>query len=96
MPAFVDASTLLVPTQAPDGLVRIDIEHTKVTGRASLSKAECTLPHVVKLARDGRVYLVCEGNHTQPGSVLEIDKDSLGVKKRWSVGVYPDGIDFAE
>jgi DNA-binding beta-propeller fold protein YncE len=96
MPAFVDSTTLLVPTQAPDGLVRIDIAHAKVTGRGSLSKADCTLPHVVKVARDGRVYLVCEGNHTQSGSVLEIDKDTLAAKKRWSVGVYPDGIDFGE
>ena len=96
MPAFIDATTILVPTQAPDGLVRVDIEGARVTGRGSLTKAECALPHVVKVAKDGRVYLVCEGNHTQPGSVLEIDRDSLATKKRWNVGVYPDGIDFAE
>ena len=96
MPAFVGPSTLLVPTQAPDGLVRVDIESAKVTGRGALTKAECALPHVVKVAKDGRVYLVCEGNHTQPGSVLEIDEGSLATKKRWNVGVYPDGIDFGE
>lgn len=96
MPAFVDARTLLVPTQAPDGLVRVDIEQAKVTGRGALTKAECALPHVVKVAKDGRVYLVCEGNHTQPGSVLEIDRDSLAPKKRWNVGVYPDGIELGE
>lgn len=96
MPAFVDERTLLVPTQAPDGLVRVDLEQAKVTGRGALTKAECALPHVVKVAKDGRVYLVCEGNHTQPGSVLEIDASSLTVNKRWNVGVYPDGIDFGE
>ena len=96
MPAFIDEKTLLVPTQAPDGLVRVDIESSKVTGRGALTKAECALPHVVKVAKDGRVYLVCEGNHTQPGSVLESDRDSLAAKKRWNVGIYPDGIDFGE
>lgn len=96
MPAFIDATTLLVPTQAPDGLVRVDIEKAAVTGRGTLTKAECSLPHVVKVAKDGRIYLVCEGNHTQPGSVLELDRDSLAPKKRWNVGVYPDGIDFGE
>lgn len=96
MPAFIDAKTLLVPTQAPDGLARIDIESSKVTGRGAITKAECALPHVVKVAKDGRIYLVCEGDHTAPGSVLEIDKDTLGIKKRWEVGVYPDGIDLGE
>jgi YVTN family beta-propeller protein len=96
MPAFVDDTTILVPTQAPDGLVRVDVEHAQVTGRGTLTKAECALPHVVKLAKDRRIYLVCEGDHRSPGSVLEIDKDSLAAKKRWVVGVYPDGIDFGD
>jgi YVTN family beta-propeller protein len=96
MPAFVDATTILVPTQAPDGLVRVDVEDGRVTGRGALTKAECALPHVVKVAKDGRVYLVCEGDHAAPGSVLEIDRESLTPKRRWSVGVYPDGIDFGE
>ncbi len=96
MPAFLDATTLLVPTQAPDGLVRVDLATAKVTGRGSLTKAECALPHVVKVAKDGRIYLVCEGNHTQSGSVLEIEREALSAKKRWEVGVYPDGIDFGE
>jgi DNA-binding beta-propeller fold protein YncE len=96
MPAFLDASTLLVPTQAPDGLVRIDLENAKVSGRAALTKSECALPHVVKVAKDGRVYLVCEGDHTQPGSVLEIDRTTLATKKRWNVGVYPDGIELGD
>jgi DNA-binding beta-propeller fold protein YncE len=94
MPAFVDRATLLVPTQAPDGLVRIDVDRAVVTSRAALTKADCTLPHVVKIAKDGRAYLVCEGDHTAPGSVLEVDPLTLAVKRRWAVGVYPDGIDF--
>lgn len=96
MPAFLDDKTLLVPTQAPDGLARVDLEQAKVTARAALTKAECALPHVVKIAKDGRVYLVCEGDHTAPGSVVELDRESLAVKKRWPVGVYPDGIALPE
>ena len=96
MPAFLDAKTILVPTQAPDGLVRVDLEQAKVVGRGALTKAECALPHVVKVARDGRVFLVCEGDHTAPGSVVELDRETLAVKKRWQVGVYPDGIALPE
>jgi YVTN family beta-propeller protein len=96
MPAFIGPTTILIPTQAPDGIVRVDIATGKVTGRGTLTKAECALPHVVKVAKDGRVYLVCEGDHTKAGSVLEIDKESLATIRRWEVGVYPDGIDFGE
>lgn len=96
MPAFLDDKTILVPTQAPDGLARVDIAAAKVTGRGALTKAECALPHVVKVARDGRVFLVCEGDHIGSGSVLELDRETLAVKKRWTVGVYPDGIALPE
>ena len=96
MPAFVAPRVLLVPTQAPDGLARVDLDAGKVTTRVALAKADCGLPHVVKVAHDRRVYLVCEGDHVGPGSVLEIDPDTLATKQRWTVGVYPDGIDFGD
>ncbi len=96
MPAFVDEKTVLVPMQAPDGLARVDVEDARVVKRTTFPKTDCSLPHVVRVAKDGRVYLVCEGDHVAPGSVLEIDKESLAMKKRWVVGVYPDGIDFGE
>jgi DNA-binding beta-propeller fold protein YncE len=96
MPAFVDDHTLLVPTQSPDGLVRVDLENAKVERRTSFPREQCALPHVVRVAKDGRVYLVCEGDHRSPGSVLEIDPATLDVKKRWVVGVYPDGLAFGD
>ena len=96
MPAFVGPSTLLVPTQAPDGLVRIDVARGEVTGRSPMTRAECMLPHVVKVAKDGRIYLVCEGDHASAGSVVAIDPATLAVTRRWVVGVAPDGIDFSD
>lgn len=96
MPAFVDDRTLLVPLQSPDGLASLDVEAGKVLSRVSFPREQCVLPHVVKVAKDGRVYLVCEGDHRGPGTVLEIDKATLGVKKKWVVGVYPDGIAFGD
>jgi len=98
MPAFVSERTLLVPLQSPDGLARVDLQPSnverRVERRTSFPPEVCTLPHAVKVARDKRVYLVCEGDHRGPGSVLEIDPATLAVKKRWAVGVYPDGIAF--
>jgi hypothetical protein len=98
MPAYVDATTILLPLQGPDALLRIgtDPAHAEKEKRRSFDKSECALPHVVRIAKDGRAYLVCEGDHTQKGSVLEIDPVTLETKKRWVVGVYPDGIAFGD
>jgi DNA-binding beta-propeller fold protein YncE len=96
MPAFVSATTLLVPTQAPDGLVRVDLEGARIETRTTFPKSDCALPHVVRVAKDGRAYLVCEGDHTTPGTVLEIDPQTLAMKKKWTVGVYPDGLAFGD
>jgi DNA-binding beta-propeller fold protein YncE len=96
MPAFANASTILLPTQSPDGLVRIALDAPKVEKRRAFTKAECGLPHVVRIAKDGRTYLVCEGDHTANGTILELDPVTLETKKSWAVGVYPDGIAFGD
>ena len=35
-------------------------------------------------------------DHVASGSVIELDAQSLAVRRRWVVGVYPDGIDFGD
>lgn len=96
MPAFSGERTLLVPLQSPDGLARVDLRSGKIEARRTFAKSECALPHVVRVAKDGRAYLVCEGDHVGPGAVLEIDPSTLETKRRWAVGVYPDGLAFGE
>lgn len=96
MPAFVSPTTLIVPLQAPDGVARVDLSTSKIEARTTYPKSECALPHVVRTAKDGRVYLVCEGDHTSPGSVLELDPATLAIRKKWNVGAYPDGLAFGD
>jgi DNA-binding beta-propeller fold protein YncE len=96
MPEFVAATVIVAPLQSPDGLARIDIVKGEIEKRIAFTKEECQAPHVVRKTKDGRVYLVCEGDHTLPGAVAEIDPVTLAIKKRWVVGVYPDGIAFGE
>ena len=96
MPAFVGNEALLVPLQSPDGLARIDVGAAKITGRVAFEGDACRSPHAVHKAKDGRVYLVCEGDHVAPGAVVEIDPLSLAIRRRWEVGVYPDGIAFGD
>ena len=93
MPDFVSDTEALVPLQGPDGIARVDIAKGVVVARAAFG-AECKLPHVARVAPDGRAYVVCEGDHQHSGAVLEIDPVTLAQKKRWVVGVYPDGIAF--
>jgi sugar lactone lactonase YvrE len=90
MPDFTADGIALVPLQSPDGLARID---TRAPSRVAYGD-ECKKPHVVRVAPDGRAYVVCEGDHVAPGAVLEVDPVTLATKKRWEVGVYPDGIAF--
>ena len=95
MPSFVDGKTLIVPLQSPDGLARIDVDSGSIEKRVSFGD-ECKSPHVVSVAKDGRAYLVCEGDHVAPGAIVQIDPASLAIVKRWEVGIYPDGIAFGD
>lgn len=95
-PDFVEDDVVIVPTQAPDGLARVDVAKAAVDKRVPLAGDHCKSPHAVKRAKDGRVYVVCEGDHVGPGAILEIDPATLATKRRWEVGVYPDGIAFGD
>lgn len=96
MPAFVSPVVALVPLQGPDGLARVNLAENRLEKRASYTDAVCKNPHVVKVAKDGRVYEVCEGDHVGKGAVLEVDPVTLETRKRFEVGVYPDGVEFGE
>jgi hypothetical protein len=95
MPAFVDDETAIVPLQAPDGFARVNLAHGEVRQKVPASAA-CRAPHAALRAKDGRLYAVCEGDHTGNGTVVELDRDTLADKRRWDVGVYPDGFVLGE
>jgi YVTN family beta-propeller protein len=90
-PAF-DASGryLAIPTQAPDGLVVVDLEGSEPARSRSFAAEECDRPHAV-IAEAGGWALVCEGDRKEPGAVLRLDA-SLATIARGLVGLYPDAI----
>ncbi len=96
MPDFVSDHAIVAPLQGPDGVARLDVETGAVEARVAMPAPVCQSPHAARRAQDGRVYVVCEGDHTAPGAIVEIDPLTLAVKRRWVVGVYPDGIAFGE
>jgi DNA-binding beta-propeller fold protein YncE len=93
-PAFIDDERVLVPTQAPDGLVRIHLERGAIEHRVQFDSDTCRAPHAVRRNPADRTFVVCEGDQKGPGSVIEVDAESLTVLRKWVVGVYPDGIAF--
>jgi len=87
----LDGTKLYIPTQAPDALLVVDpttgVEHASVY----FSAEECRRPHeATPDEAHGALYVVCEGDHLQPGNVLVLDLTSLQIKANIPVGLYPD------
>lgn len=93
MPAVSTDKVAYVPLQAPDSLVRVDLATGKIVAQIVPPPEDCRAPHAFAIEK-GRVFVVCEGDHKGPGTVLEVDPTTLAPKKRWTVGVYPDGMAF--
>jgi DNA-binding beta-propeller fold protein YncE len=89
-PAWADDETeLIVPVQTPDGVLRVTLDGT-VRARREFSDGECVKPHEVVRSHGGRFFLVCEGDHVGPGTLLELDASSLETLAVLELGVYPD------
>ncbi len=94
--AWLGAERAIVPLQAPNGVAVIDARTAELLADTTYAADQCENPHEARVARDGRVFLVCEGDHTAPGAIVRIDPDSLEVLQRVTVGVYPDRIVLLE
>ena len=89
-PAWLDDQRLLVPLQSPSGAAILDAESGELVVEASYTAADCQSPHEAVVSSDGRLFLVCEGDHVAAGSIVELDPETLAVQKRLDVGIYPD------
>ncbi len=93
---WLSETQLLVPMQGPGGLVRVDATSGQVVQTVTYPDSVCMNPSEVKLARDGRLFLVCEGDHYGPGAVVRLDSASLEVVQTAKVGLYPDRLELFE
>jgi hypothetical protein len=84
-----DGRDLFVPFQAPDGVARLRA-FGGPTEMRWFSEDECEKPHEVVRSHAGRIFLVCEGDHVDPGKLLELDPESLETLAELELGVYPD------
>jgi len=79
--------------ETPDVLLVADPASGQVLSLFYFSPDQCQRPHEAALDEARRsLYVVCEGDHVAPGSVVVIDLDSFEVKTTIQVGVYPDRI----
>jgi DNA-binding beta-propeller fold protein YncE len=87
---FLSDAEALVPLQNPNGIARIDLATGAMLTQRAFTDDECQNPQAASVAADGRVFLVCEGDHYSPGSVVRLDPTTLEVQARVAVGIYPD------
>src|SRR5262249_20384228 len=88
-----DGSVLYMPNQASNTLVLIDPATGEVTQTLGLPTEACTSPHGLFLTPDERrLLIVCEGDHTSPGTVaiVNVSIPTPAVDAYHTVGVFPD------
>lgn len=98
-PTWTSDTTLIVPTQqglTDMALVEVTGSSAKILLEVDYDNAQCENPGAVTRSKDGRVFVVCEGNQFAPGSVIQIDPTTLEILARVEVGIYPDHLALRE
>jgi len=91
--AYLDADTLVVPSQGPDRLTWLDAASADVEHVLELDPDDCDRAHVVKPTGDGsRLVVVCEGDRQTPGTLLVLDAAAREVRHVVPLGLFPDDI----
>jgi DNA-binding beta-propeller fold protein YncE len=91
---FVDASNYVVPMQQPDTLARVNLESGIVLTQPLAEDCGCVNPAMVRYVSDGRLFLVCEGDHYAPGTLVQLDVETLNCLDHLELGVYPERLEL--
>ena len=87
---YISRAEFIVTLQLPSGAARVDAETGAVLTRVSYTDVECSNPTDVAKTADGRIFLVCEGDHYAPGALIQIDPASLTVLRKTTLGIFPE------
>ncbi len=64
-----------------------------VVGQIALPRTACLNAHAIAISADRqRGYVICEGDHVNPGSLVILDLPGRAVLETLPVGVFPDGL----
>lgn len=92
-----DGLVAYVPTQAPDGVARVDLASGAVLAERTFVPGECDRPHeAAYVASLGEVWLLCEGFDREPGAALALDPETLATRGSVATGVNPGRIVVVE
>ena len=86
-----DGRQLYIATQSPDAVLVYDLEEEEIlpTSR-DFDPGECDAPRGIHVSADLDLFVVCEGDQLNPGTVLMLDGQTLETAGSTEVGVYPD------
>jgi len=87
---WVGEAEVVVALQRPNGAARLSTTDGAVLVEAVYSTSECENPSEPQLLPDGRLFLVCEGDHYSAGALVELDPESLAILQRVELGMYPE------
>ncbi len=92
----VRGDTMLIAHQNTDGVTLFDVSGGTLTFESTIfvSPSDCVLPHVARFNEDGtKIFTVCEGDHTNPGSFLVFDAaPPHALLGKVTLGIFPDDI----
>lgn len=94
--AFLPNEQLVVPLQSTNAAALVDLESQAIVTEVRFAPDECTNPSEAQATSDGRLFLVCEGTHFTPGTILKLDPATLQVLAKVEVGEYPDRMTVLE
>lgn len=89
-PTFSDSQGLLVAIQDKDGAARIDPTTGENELAVTYAREACHRPSAFEVLPDGRVFLVCEGSHYEPGRLVEINPETLEAERSLELELYPE------
>ena len=92
VPAFagwLSSSEFVVPTRDPSGAARVDAMTGTILAETQYSASDCDRASEVTLLPDGRLLLVCEGTPFEPGSLVQIDRETLEIQTVLDLGFDP-------
>jgi YVTN family beta-propeller protein len=92
VPAFagwLSSSEFVVPTRDPSGAARVDAATGAILAQTQYAVSDCDRASEVTLLPDGRLMLVCEGTPFEPGSLVQINRETLAIEAVLELGFDP-------
>lgn len=93
---FSSDSEFVVALQDPDAAARVDLATGTPLVTQSYTESECRHPTQPRKLKNGRLYMVCQGDGHSPGSLAELDPETLTIVTSVEVGVSPERLEVLE